>query len=64
VRPNRDTLYSQVVLDLDAGPATVTLPHAGGRFMSVMVIDEDDYVQEVAYGAGVYSYTRQQVGTR
>jgi hypothetical protein len=53
-----------VVLDLDAGPATVTLPHAGGRFMSVMVIDEDDYVQEVAYGAGVYSYTRQQVGTR
>ena len=26
VRPNRDTLYSQAVFDLDAGPVTITLP--------------------------------------
>jgi hypothetical protein len=34
VRPNRDTLYSLSVFDLDAGPVTITLPNAGQRFMS------------------------------
>jgi hypothetical protein len=29
VRPNRDTLYSFAVVDLDAGPAAITLPEAG-----------------------------------
>jgi hypothetical protein len=38
VRPNRDTLYSFAVFDLDAGPVTITLPDAGKRFMSLMVI--------------------------
>ena len=28
VRPNRDTLYSFAVVDLDAGPAAITLPEA------------------------------------
>ena len=28
VRPNRDTLYSLSVFDLDAGPMTITLPAA------------------------------------
>jgi hypothetical protein len=64
VRPNRDTLYSQAVFDLDAGPVTITLPDAGSRFMSMIVIDEDHYVTEVVYGAGRYTYTREQVGTR
>ena len=32
------------VFDLDAGPVTITLPDAGKRFMSMMVIDEDHYV--------------------
>src|SRR5262249_52348266 len=32
VRPNRDTLYSSGIFDLDAGPVTVTMPDAGGRF--------------------------------
>jgi hypothetical protein len=39
-RINRDTLYSGAVFDLDAGPATITLPNAGGRFMSMQVIDD------------------------
>ena len=29
IRLNRDTLYSSAVFDLDAGPATITLPDAG-----------------------------------
>jgi hypothetical protein len=39
VRANRDTLYSGAVCDLDAGPVTITLSHAGERFMSMQVID-------------------------
>jgi hypothetical protein len=64
VRPNRDTLYSETVFDLDAGPVTIVMPDAGTRFMSLMVIDQDHYVRDVAYGAGVHTYTREQVGTR
>jgi len=29
VRPNRDTLYSLSLFDLDAGPVTITLPNCG-----------------------------------
>jgi hypothetical protein len=29
IRPNRDTLYSLAVFDLDAGPVTIALPPAG-----------------------------------
>ena len=64
VRGNRDTLYSSVLVDLDAGPVTITLPDAGSRFMSMQIIDEDHYVAAVVYGAGRYTYTRQQIGTR
>jgi hypothetical protein len=39
VRSNRDTLYSNVLFDLDAGPATIVLPDAGSRFMSLQVIN-------------------------
>ena len=64
VRPNRDTLYSLSVFDLDAGPVTVTLPDPGERFMSMQVIDEDHYTPEVVYGAGTHMYTREKIGTR
>ncbi|HEY4232797.1 MAG TPA: DUF1254 domain-containing protein [Lacipirellulaceae bacterium] len=47
IRMNRDTLYSAAVFDLDAGPATITLPDAGKRFMSLQVIDEDQYCPAV-----------------
>jgi hypothetical protein len=57
VRPNRDTLYSLSLFDLDAGPVTVTLPNAGQRFMSMQVIDEDHYTPAVIYGAGTYTFT-------
>jgi hypothetical protein len=63
-RGNRDTLYSLGVFDLDAGPVTITLPNAGKRFVTMIVIDEDHYVYEVVYGAGSYTITREKVGTR
>ncbi len=64
IRSNRDTLYSAAIFDLDAGPVTVTLPDSGGRFMSMQVINEDHYTPAVVYGAGNYTYTREQIGTR
>jgi hypothetical protein len=64
IRGNRDTIYSAAVFDVDAGPATVTLPDAGSRFMSMIVIDEDQYTPAVYYGAGSHTFTREQIGTR
>ncbi len=64
IRLNRDTLYSGAVFDLDAGPVTITLPEAGGRFMSMQVINEDHYVVGVYYGAGSHTFDRNNVGTR
>ena len=63
IRLNRDTLYSAVVFDLDAGPATITLPDAGQRFMSMQAISQDHYAT-TAYGAGPHTLTRDAVGTR
>jgi len=64
IRLNRDTLYSAAVFDLDAGSVTITPPDAGKRFMSMQVIDEDQYTHAVNYGAGTYTLTRQEIGTR
>jgi hypothetical protein len=64
VRLNRDTLYSGAVFDLDAGPVTVSLPDAGQRFISLQVIDEDEYVHDVVYAAGPHTYSREEIGTR
>ena len=64
IRLNRDTLYSAAVFDLDAGPVTITLPDAGKRFLSMQVIDEDQYTPEVFYGAGSHTLTRARIGTR
>ena len=64
IRMNRDTLYSSAVIDLDASPARVTLPDAGGRFIAMQVINEDHYTVTVEYKPGTYTFTREQVGTR
>ena len=64
VRPNRDTLYSEGVFDLDAGPVTITLPDAGERYMSMELIDQDNYVPAFYYGGGSYTLTKENVGTR
>ena len=64
VRPNRDTLYSMAVFDFDAGPVTIALPDADNRFMSMQVIDEDQYTHAVYYGAGRYSVSREEMSTR
>jgi hypothetical protein len=64
IRLNRDTLYSSALFDLDAAPVTITLPDAGTRFRSLMVVNQDHYVPLVAYGAGSQTLTRALIGTR
>lgn len=56
IRMNRDTLYSLGVVDISKG-ATVTLPDTGKRYMSLMVINNDGYVNKVFYGSGSYKLT-------
>ncbi|MDH4981060.1 DUF1254 domain-containing protein [Hyphomicrobium sp. D-2] len=64
IRLNRDTLYSAQVLDLDAGPVTITLPDTDGRFISLQIISEDHYTPHVYYEPGDHTITREDVGTR
>jgi hypothetical protein len=65
IRSNRDTLYSPGVFDLDAGPVSITLPDAGARFRSLMVVNQDHYiVGNVEYRAGRFTYDREKAGTR
>lgn len=54
IRMNRDTLYSFAIVDATDG-ATVTLPDAGDRYLSLMVIDEDHYVTETFHEPGEHS---------
>lgn len=63
IRLNRDTLYSFAVVDLDAG-ATLTLPQAGSRYVSVMVVNEHHHVNTILHGAGEHALTADAMGSR
>lgn len=62
IRMNRDTLYSMAVVDISNG-ATITLPDAGKRYMSLMLVNNDGYVNKVFYGAGAHKLTMEQFDT-
>ena len=51
IRMNRDTLYSMAVVDISAG-AVVTIPEAGGRYVSVMVVNNDHFINEIFHDPG------------
>lgn len=53
IRLNRDTLYSFAVVDLSEG-ATLVIPDAGDRYLSVMLLDQGHFVRAVLHGAGTY----------
>jgi hypothetical protein len=56
IRMNRDTLYSMAVVDISHG-ATVTVPDAGDRYLSVMVVNQDHYVNRIFHEPGIYELT-------
>lgn len=62
IRMNRDTLYSAAIVDISKG-ATLTIPEIGDRYLSIMVINEDHYINEVYHGAGTYHLTRAKFDT-
>lgn len=64
IRMNRDTLYSAGVFDLDASPLTVIKPNANGRFLSMLVVNQDHSMQPVIHAAGTFEYSREKIGTR
>lgn len=62
IRMNRDTLYSAAVADISAG-ATVTIPGGGGRYVSVMVVNQDHYINRIFHEPGKYELTTAEFGT-
>jgi hypothetical protein len=62
IRMNRDTLYSVALVDITEG-ATVTAPDAGERYVSVMMVNEDHYINRVVHEPGEHSLTVQEFGT-
>lgn len=63
VRLNRDTLYSFAVVDLGRG-AVLRVPDAGERYVSVMVVDQDHFIDRVIHEPGEYELTADEFGTR
>jgi len=62
IRMNRDTLYSYALVDISKG-ASLTIPELAGRYVSVMVINEDHYINKVYDVAGTYKLTIKQFDT-
>ena len=63
IRMNRDTLYSAGVFDLSA-PVTIVKPETGGRFQSMLVINQDHSMLPAEHGAGEFTFTQEEMGTR
>jgi hypothetical protein len=63
IRMNRDTPYSVAIFDLTT-PVTIVKPDTKGRFQSLLVINQDHYLQRVIYDPGTYTFTQEDMGTR
>ncbi|MFS6528696.1 DUF1254 domain-containing protein [Microbacterium aurugineum] len=63
IRQNRDTLYSVAIADIAHGGATLSIPEAGDRYISVMVINQDHYINRVFHEAGAYTLTTDDFDT-
>lgn len=63
IRMNRDTLYSLGVFDLTT-PVTIVKPASEGRFQSMLVINQDHSMLPVEHGAGEFTFTQEQIGSR
>lgn len=62
IRMNRDTLYSAAIVDISDG-AILTVPDAGERYLSVMVVNEDHYINRVIHEPGQHELTVREFGT-
>ena len=62
IRMNRDTLYSAAIVDISAR-ATVTVPDGGNRYISVMVVNQDHYINRILHDPGQYTLTVEEFET-
>lgn len=62
IRMNRDTLYSSAIVDISEG-ARVRLPDAASRYMTMMVVNEDHFINRVYDESGSYELTMGEHGT-
>ncbi len=63
IRMNRDTLYSAAIVDTSKG-VTVTIPKSGDRYLSVMVVNQDHYINQVFHDPGDHKLSTEDVGTQ
>ncbi len=63
IRMNRDTLYSMGVFDLNQ-PVMIVKADSGDRFQSMLIINQDHSMLPVEHGAGTFTITQEQIGTR
>lgn len=59
---NRDTIYSSAVVDISKG-ASVFFPNSGDRYMSIAIVNEDNYTTAVYHGGGTIELTLKEHGT-
>src|SRR5689334_3704023 len=62
IRMNRDTLYSFAIVDISSG-ATVTVPDSGDRYQSMMVVNQDHYINRIFHKPGEYELTLAEFDT-
>ena len=62
IRMNRDTLYSLAVVNISDG-ATLAVPDAAGRYLTVMVVNQDHYINRVFTEPGEYPLTTEEFDT-
>ncbi|MFA0280079.1 DUF1254 domain-containing protein, partial [Vibrio sp. 10N.222.55.F8] len=53
VRMNLDTTYSGAIVNVSKG-ASITLPETNGRYMSAMVVQNDNYIDQVFTTPGTH----------
>ena len=63
IRMNRDTLYSFGIFDLTQ-PVTITKPSSGGRFQSMLIVNQDHSILPAVHDAGKFTLTQEMIGTR
>ena len=57
---NRDTLYSSAIVDISRG-ARLTVPESGDRYVSVMVVNQDHYINRIFHDSGRVRADRRRV---
>jgi hypothetical protein len=62
IRMNRDTLYSAAVVDISEG-ATLTIPDGGDRYTSVMVVNQDHYINRIFHEPGRHALSVEEFDT-